>query len=84
MRSKTPLSEENRRQLSIFAENIRHLRKTQNLSLEGLSSKIKISVKVLADMENGEDFPAKYLVMLCDFYDVSPSELFSEPFMHDL
>lgn len=70
-------------QLKILGENIKYLREAQSLSLEALSSITNISIRVLTDMESGADFEARFLILLCDFYDVSISSLFSKSFLHD-
>lgn len=83
MDNKTPGTKKIHSELKIFGKNIKYLREARNLSLEALSSKTNISVKVLTDMENGVDFEAKFLVFLCNFYSVSPSKLFSKTFTED-
>lgn len=83
MDNKTPGTKKIHSELKIFGKNIKYLREARNLSLEALSSKTNISVKVLTDMESGAYFEARFLVFLCDFYSVSPSKLFSKTFLHD-
>lgn len=83
MGNKTPGTKKIHPQLKIFGKNIRYLREARNLSLEALSSKTNMSVKVLTDMENRVEFEAKFLVFLCNFYSVSPSKLFSKTFTED-
>lgn len=81
--SNTPGKREIDSELKTLGKNLKCLREACNLSLDVLSSKTNISVKVLADMENGADFEARFLVYLSDFYEVSPSNLFSESFIQD-
>lgn len=75
------VQQENKEQLKILAKNLKYLREAQNLSLEALSSKTNISVRVLTDMENGADFEARFLIFPCDFYGTSISSLLSTDFI---
>lgn len=83
MNGNTPNKKEVESKLNIFGKNIKYLREARGLSLEALSSQTNISIRVLRAMENGADFEAKFLVYLCDFYDVSSSALFSASFIRD-
>ena len=68
---------ESDQQIEAMRENLRFLRETHGWTIEELSKKSRIRVKVLHDMEGGRDFDIIYLIRLCKLYNIEPYKLFS-------
>ena len=56
----------------VFAENLRLLRTTNNVSQRVLAEHLKISIKTISHWETGYSEPSiSQLIMLADFFDVT-------------
>lgn len=64
-------------QIETMRENLRALRLARGWTIEELSKKSRIRVKVLLAMEGDQDFDVVYLIRLCKLYRVKPAELFT-------
>ena len=75
---KNPDREERREnELEILRRNLVHLRLSHNWTIDELSEISGISIKILTDIEDGEDFEVYYFLKLCHLYQVKPHELFT-------
>lgn len=59
-----------------FAENIKKLRKTKNISQSKLAKQIDVSQQCVSEWENGNIEPGlSSLVRMADFFEISIDEL---------
>jgi len=57
--------------------NLKLLREEKSWSFEELSQISEVDVKILIDIENGEDFDIQFLFVLCRVYGIKVREIFS-------
>jgi transcriptional regulator with XRE-family HTH domain len=62
---------------SLFIESLKALRRRYGLSQAMLAENCELSTNYIAQIESGRRFPSvETLQAICDFFDISPSELF--------
>jgi transcriptional regulator with XRE-family HTH domain len=60
-----------------FSENLKRIRKENNLSQEQLAERLGVSRQSVSKWENGSAFPeTDKIVQICDMFDISMDELF--------
>ena len=60
--------------------NIKLLRQERGWTIEELSEVSGIDVKILTDIEDGQDFDTQYLKILCRVYRIRPRKIFKRIF----
>ena len=59
-----------------FSDNLKMLRKEQNIGQQNLAEKLNVSVKTISHWETGYTEPSiSQLIMLANFFDVSIDDL---------
>jgi len=64
-------------EIDTMFENLRLLRQARGWTIEELSKRSGIRVKILTDIEEGRDFDIVYLIRLCNLYHIQPNKIFS-------
>ena len=57
-------------------DNVKALRMAKGWSIQVLSEISGINIKTLADIENGQGFDVRYLILLCSIYCVELRNIF--------
>ena len=74
---KLDIRDENNKQFKIMRENFKFLREAKGWSINELSEISGIDIKILTDIEEGEDFNIQYFIRLCRIYRIKPHKIFS-------
>ncbi len=72
------INEEHKKMLKVIGGNFKLIREKRDLTLDKLSELSGIEIKILTDIENGEDFDLDYVFKLCQIYNIEPKAIFQE------
>lgn len=69
----------------LLGENIRKIRKRNNLTQDAFSEKIGIEASSLSNIENGKSFPSAYtLIQIQKEFKINPQEIFDLDDLRDI
>lgn len=69
------------KELETLAKNIKHIRKTHNISKEKMSKILNIDIATMNKIEKNiipKELTSDIFYLLYDYFNIKPSELFSE------